>query len=133
MVKTIDDYSARSKEVQAKYRKFQKENIGICTFCGIGQPGSVNEIVEENKYFWIIKNAFPYSIWDGEEVAEHLLIVPKNHIINFSEMKNGQKKVFVKILDKYDKLNYSFLERCDDTKLKSMPHQHTHLIRLSHS
>lgn len=123
------DYSERSAEVNKKYNEFLGSHNN-CSFCIIGQSESINEILEENRYFWVIKNAFPYAVWDGRKVIEHLLIVPKQHIVSFSEMTNKQRKSMVKIINKYDQLEYSFMERCASNKEKSMPHQHTHLIKV---
>lgn len=124
------DYLKRTKAVDEKYAKYRKEHGGSCDFCEIGTLNSINNIVKEHKHFWIIKNAFPYSVWDNEPVVDHLLIVPKKHVINVSDLTKNQRNSLMKIINKYDKLDYSFMERCANNKEKSMPHQHTHLIKV---
>ncbi len=49
-----------------------------CVFCAISskEPESV---IEENPHTLVVKNQFGYSVWDGCEVLEHLMIVPKKH------------------------------------------------------
>lgn len=58
-----------------------------CPFCSL----SKNDIVEERKYFYVILARAPYC-------EDHLLIIPKRHIILLKEMRWREKREVQKIL-----------------------------------
>lgn len=129
MIKRNIDYSKRSQRIENRYAKYRQKHNDSCDFCNIGMPDSINTIIENHKHFWVIKNEFPYSTWDSEKVVDHLLVVPKKHVASIFKLSGSQRNSLMKIINKYDKLGYSFMERSADNKEKSMTHQHTHLIK----
>lgn len=119
----------RSRKEEKTYKTYLKgiDHTG-CVFCQI-QAGS-DQLVEETKYFKIIKNLFAYSIWDGQQVVDHLMIVPKTHTDTLANMTDSQKIEYVNLIEKYEKLHYNTYTRVPSSTVKSISHQHTHLIKL---
>ena len=80
----------------------------------------------------IIKNIFPYDVWDGYEVSDHLMIVPKQHTETIGDFSKEELQEYVNILAKYEKMGYSIYARAPQNKRKTVPHEHTHLIMLNY-
>jgi diadenosine tetraphosphate (Ap4A) HIT family hydrolase len=101
-------------------------DAGNCPLCDDGQRG---ETVEETKLFRVAKNNFPYEIFDGRNVEDHLMIIPKRHVKNLYEYTTDEKMEFMKLATKYDSLGYSLFARADVNPTKTVSHQHAHLIK----
>lgn len=118
----------RSSKQERLYRKHQKHvDAGTCSFCVIDEGH--DQFVRGTKSFKIIRNKFPYTFWDGQDVVEHLMIVPRVHSATFSFTDDKQKIEYVDLLTHYDKLGYNIYARAPQSVMKSIPHQHTHLIK----
>lgn len=132
MLKNLVSKARRSRKVQARYKKYRDKHHG-CTFCQIGKKDNGNEIVDETKHFWVVTNLFPYEIWDSKPVVSHLLVVPKEHFHGLDEMTRSERATLIEILDRYEKRGYSFYGRSPKNTMRSMEHQHTHLIEVGES
>ena len=127
--KDIVARSRRSRKVQLQYDEFKATHKGKkCTFCTIGKT-ALNDIVAEYKHFYVIKNKFPYEIWENSPVIDHLMIIPKEHFYELADMTPSERKTLVEIIGVYESLGYSFYGRSPENTSRSMIHQHTHLIR----
>ena len=121
-------YHARTDEDSNRYREYLKKQIG-CVFCQIPDSIYIKNVTEENESFWILKNEFPYAVYDGGKVVDHLMIVPKKHIEGISNLTEHEQKGLIELLIKYELLGYSFMARCPNDNGKTIAHQHTHLIK----
>jgi ATP adenylyltransferase len=129
MSQIAEYYYGRLKTEGQRYRAFRKQ-WDECSFCAIGHPdNTLNVIVEQDDDFWVIKNAFPYVVFDSIEVTDHLLVVPKKHVESITELEPDERQKLVEILSRYEARGYSFMARSPSNPAKSMPHQHTHLIK----
>lgn len=122
----------RSRKEELKYRKYQKESRADaskvkCLFCDINE--NHEQFLSQTKHFKIIKNIFGYSIWDNQLVAQHLMIVPKKHTTKLGNLPSDAANEFLAIIDKYEDLGFNFYARSPGSIIKSIPHQHTHLIK----
>lgn len=108
------------------YRKSLK-NEKECYFCN---PES-KVILEKTDNFYIMKNNFPYDIWDYNKVSRHLLLVSKKHFINLDEFSKNLLIEYVKILQKYSKMDYDIFIRASNSSTKTQSHFHTHFIKVS--
>jgi diadenosine tetraphosphate (Ap4A) HIT family hydrolase len=118
----------RSSKLEKVYRKHQKQtDTAICTFCNIHEGHA--QFVKDMKFFTIIRNRFPYSFWDGQGVADHLMIVPHKHIDSLGTLDDNEKIEYVDILQQYEKQGYNVYARAPQSVMKSIVHQHTHLIK----
>ena len=109
-------------------KKIAKANTG-CGFCGFDSDKK-DEVLKHYEYFWLVKNIFPYDIWDDQGVIDHLMLIPKRHIDSIGDMDNKELLEHSKIIGIYDQLGYSIYARSSSNIIKSVAHQHTHLIKL---
>lgn len=120
---------SRSRKKEKQYILYKKSRTNdTCIFCNM--KTEANKVVEEYPYFWVIENRFGYEMWDGCGVDEHLMIVPKRHIDSLSEMNDSEKLQYIEVVSQYEGNGYSIYSRANQNNTKSVPHQHTHFIRV---
>lgn len=118
----------RTRKEFLKYRKHRKQkDESVCDFCNISKNSA--QFVEQTTNFQVIKNAYPYTVWDSISVTDHLMIIPKRHIENLSDLPNSDKVEFVDLIAKYENKGYNIYARSPHSIVKTIPHQHTHLIK----
>lgn len=120
----------RDRKGELVYRAYLKNTVyakDICVFCEI-KKGS-DQIVKEGKLFRVIINAFPYTLWDSCSVVEHMMIVPKRHIHSINKFTKDEIEEYHRITASYEKNGYDLYSRGLSSSMKSIAHQHTHLIK----
>lgn len=118
----------RSRKESRKYKAYTKQtDPSVCRFCTITPED--DQYVDSTEYFNIIKNAFPYSIWDSQRVVDHLMVTPKVHTDNLGSMSTDARLEYVALLEKYEKQGYNIYARAPTSIIKTIVHQHTHLIK----
>jgi diadenosine tetraphosphate (Ap4A) HIT family hydrolase len=118
----------RSRHTAKKYDRYIKTLASDeCQFCLLSKDDS--GFVKESKYFWVIKNKFPFSVWDYRDVTDHLMIVPKQHTDTLSSLSSQAALEFVNLVSDYEASGYSIYARAPSNPVKSVIHQHTHLIK----
>lgn len=119
----------RSIREERMYRRYRRDHKGEeCPFCGIAKGHE--QYVEETRYFKVIRNRIPYSIWDGQGVLEHLMIAPKSHTDRLGSLHARAAVEYIGLIDKYESAGYNVYARAPTSSVKSIVHQHTHLIKL---
>ncbi len=119
---------ARKRSLQKRYDKDVKDSPkDLCVFCEI-KPND-DQFIDQTKYFMVVKNIYPYSVWDGQGVLDHIMIMPKRHTVAVADFNKNELEDFNQLLQKYDLLDYDFAGRTAKSKGKSIAHQHTHLIK----
>ena len=116
----------KNHRVYATYAKKAKKQD--CDFCNFNTRDK--QVVASVDDFWIINNIFPYDMWDSAGVKDHLMVVPKRHADAIGDFTAKEQTSFAKILGNYDKKGYSIYARAPGNVIKSVVHQHTHLIAL---
>jgi diadenosine tetraphosphate (Ap4A) HIT family hydrolase len=58
------------------------------------------------------------------------MIVPKIHTAKLSEIGDEASVEFIRLVETYEMNGYSLYARAVNSKLRSVVHQHTHLIKL---
>lgn len=121
----------RTRSSQLKYLKTIKSrtSTGNCAFCNFSVGDG--ETKKEYTHFYVTINLFPYDQWDGHQVIEHLMIVPKRHIEGLHEYSAQEKDEYLEIVGSYEQQGYSLYSRAPTDHTKSVLHQHSHLIKLS--
>ncbi len=117
----------RSKSKEVEYRQYLKElaRKGVpCVFC----DERYYEQIEEFKQFRIINNKFPYTLWDSSVVVAHFMIVPKRHIDSIADFEKKEIVEYHSIASAYERKGYDLYSRGLNSSMKSVLHQHTHLI-----
>jgi diadenosine tetraphosphate (Ap4A) HIT family hydrolase len=104
---------------------------GICVFCEYNS--SPENIIRTYRHFLLIPNLFPYVLWDGCKVTDHLLLMPTRHIESLSELTAQESAEYVQIVSSLEDDGYAIYARPAGSAGKSIPHQHTHLIRIDNN
>lgn len=121
--------ATRSTKEEHSYKLHRRRETGSrCVFCAISKNDK--QYVEETTYFKVIRNLFPYSIWDGQGVHDHLMIIPKAHTDKLGNMNEKAAIEYLQIIDRYESEGYNLYARAPASTVKSVVHQHTHLILL---
>lgn len=112
-----------------RYMRRRKSRAGSkgCPFCEITSKSE--QLLRETEYFKIVHNIFPYNKWDGSKVIDHLMIVPKEHTDSLNTLTPEAMQEFVKDISKYESMGYDVFARSPQSTIKSIVHQHTHLIK----
>ena len=108
-----------------KNRKQLKTGDKKCPFCSLPEE----QIVENGKTMMVIENLFPYQFWDFMKVTEHLMIVPKRHIESRGKLDQTERDELISTMADYQYRGYNMYGREQGNVIKSVPHQHTHLIK----
>ena len=106
-------------------RALYKSNPNACPFCDM----SAIEIVAKGKLTLVVRNIFPYEYWEFMDVTDHLLVIPKRHVSSLGQLTKDEKLETMEILAKYEAQSYNIYARTADNNMKTIPHQHTHLIK----
>ncbi len=118
----------RSRKESILYANdLKKSKPTVCVFCDIN-PDS-EQFISETKFFKVIRNIYPYSLWDGQVVYDHLMVVPKKHTDRLSELVDGAKAEFIDVTAPYEAEGYNLYARAPSSIIKTVVHQHTHLIK----
>lgn len=118
----------RSRKETKLYDKYQATvDKTQCSFCHLKENGE--QIVQETDGFLVVRNLFPYSIWDGQRVADHLMVVPRQHTDTLSDLDAQQAIEYLGVISEYEKQGYNVYARAPSSHMKSIMHQHTHLIK----
>ena len=118
----------RSRKQSKQYGLYlRRADPKVCAFCGVKPEDA--RFVEQTANFQVIKNDFPYSLWDAQGVTSHLMVIPIRHTDNLGKMTNQEKVEYVDILEKYEDRGYSIYARAPSSAVKTIFHQHTHLIK----
>jgi len=116
----------RSRKEHLTYQTYITK-VKNCEFCKLTADDPV--FVSESKYFYVVRNKFPYSYWDIQPVIEHLLLIPKKHTDSLSKLPKEAAVEFVDTISKYEKNGFGVYARTPGSVQKSIAHQHTHLIK----
>jgi diadenosine tetraphosphate (Ap4A) HIT family hydrolase len=122
----------RSRKVVKAYRsevgkKLPKAGLHNCPFCDYRK----DLLVLDGNRMIIIKNIFPYQYWEFMDVEDHLMVVPKRHVVSLLELNKEERLEAMELYAEYEAKGYNIYGRSDDNKIKTVAHQHTHLIKVS--
>lgn len=117
----------RSRKDQRTYDlKLQSATTDECYFCAANHV-SVSTVAA-TKHFIISRNTFPYKVWDGCGVIDHLILSPRRHINALSELSTDEQVDYMAQLARYEAKGYSVYTRSPTNRSRSIAHQHTHFI-----
>lgn len=117
----------RKRKHELAYNKHKLTEMDECIFCAIHTDNA--GIVYEATSFWIYKNLFKYTAWDNRNVTDHVMIVPKRHILTLAELSAHEKNEYMTLLSEYDSKGYSSYLRASTNTAKTIQHLHAHLIQ----
>ena len=123
--------AARSRKEQVEYKTYTNAHNtsgATCQFCAIGSDSP--QFVSQTVNFKIIRNIFSYSVWDGQRVTDHLLVIPVIHTDSLKNIPAVAAKEYLELISAYEQKGYNVYARAPGSNKKSVVHQHTHLIKL---
>jgi ATP adenylyltransferase len=118
----------RTRHTERAYKHYRKHKEDKCDFCHFSADSP--EVIAEYPLFWHVVNKFGYAVWDGCRVVEHSMIVPKRHVVSLSEFTPEEALEYFALTSEFEGDGNSLYSRSDKQVTKSVPHQHTHIIRL---
>src|SRR5690606_219671 len=93
--------ATRSTKEELQYHKYRRtQDESSCSFCTIRKES--DQYVKETDQFRVIRNRFPYSIWDGQSVIDHLMITPKKHTDNLGDVDSDGASEYLKLVHEYE-------------------------------
>lgn len=120
----------RSTKEEHSYKRLRKSDARRdCSFCAINEGDA--QYVSETTHLKVIRNRTPYSLWDSQGVADHLMVVPKTHTDKLGSLGPEAAVEFIGLIDQYESAGYNLYARSLTSTNRSVVHQHTHLIKLS--
>lgn len=120
--------ATRNRKEDVTYKKYLKTlDPKKCVFCDIKKGDE--QFIKQTKYSKVIKNIFPYSLWELIDVKEHLMITPVRHTGSLGDLNDKEALDYMKLLQEYEAKGYNLYSRAPDSPTKSIPHQHMHLIK----
>lgn len=113
-----------------KQYKYYLENTPAkaCDFCTLAIDDG--QVTGESEHFWIAINLFGYALWDDTNVEKHIMLVPKRHVTTLGELTTVERDDYIKQLALHEDQGYSMYTRATGNAEKSIPHLHTHLMKL---
>ncbi|HEX4662651.1 MAG TPA: HIT domain-containing protein [Candidatus Saccharimonadales bacterium] len=113
------------RQTRKKYTSHPKPTS--CPFCDHQQIK--DRVVAETEHAFIVPNRVFYDLWEFRSVTDHLLVLPKRHVRSLGDLNDAEKLDIMNILGEYESKNYNVYARSVDSVQRSVPHQHTHLIK----
>lgn len=107
-------------------RKFSFPKPAGCPFC---EHILLDHVIEQTEHHIIVKNHFMYDVWELRRVTDHLLVLPKRHVLSLNELTDTERLDHMNLLAKYEVLSYNIYARGIGSKQRTVDHQHTHLIQ----
>ena len=98
-----------------------------CDFCDAEHTAP--RIVQELEHAYVIPNRTFYDVWEMRRVTDHLLIIPKRHVLHLSQLSKAERADIINAMAQYEAEGYQIYARSPDSGARSVPHQHTHLIK----
>ena len=118
----------RTRKYQKAYNHYRKHHPAYsCQFCDFAN--GAEHLRRTFTHFWIVDNLFPYHIWDSSRTVEHMLLVPKRHIISIADYTHEEREEYMAIIAEYESSGYNIYSRSSANKSKTVAHQHTHFIK----
>lgn len=113
------------------YNKYiHREPDTTCALC----DSTRFSVIEQGMHCRVVRNNYPYDVWENTSVLEHLMIVPNQHVANLGDTTTECMHEIMKYMAKYEYDGYNIYARTTDNNIRSIgAHQHTHLIKIDDS
>jgi diadenosine tetraphosphate (Ap4A) HIT family hydrolase len=100
-----------------------------CPFCELDD----RKVYKDGPHCMVVANLHPYEFWDMHNVVEHVLLIPKRHVESLDELSDEEKLEVMSTMAEYEAQGYSVYWRSQTNGARTVPHQHTHLIKVDNS
>lgn len=104
---------------------------GQDTPCPLCEDASSRDIELSTDTMHIMANDYPYYMFDGRQVDGHMMLVPRRHVGNLSDLDDRERDEYWRLYLQLSDEGYTTMTRPAGNERRSVPgHVHTHLIRL---
>lgn len=118
--------SGRNPKIQKIYAvEMETRDPNKCNFCELGSQRVIGYFATHA----VIENLYPYELFDDMIVEDHLLIVPRRHIVGINEFTDEERTDFLDTVSEFEEEGYTLFARAPQNKAKSVVHQHSHLVK----
>lgn len=115
----------RYRKHVGKFRE-QKDQPG----CALCDPSQLL-IIKEYPHSILVHNRYPYDLWEGRDVMEHRMVLPKRHLAGFGEFTREEKHEILDLIAEHEAEGFDIYARSVHSTERSVRlHQHTHLIKV---
>ncbi len=97
-----------------------------CPFC---DETTVAKAVAGNEHVYLVPNIVQYDLWELHDVTDHLLVIPRRHAKTLAELSKAERQAVIDVCAEYEAKGYGIYARGNGSVLRSVTHQHTHLIK----
>ena len=101
-----------------------------CPFCA---PETLANALVTTDAYYIVPNLTKYDLWESHDVEHHLMIIPRRHVESLADLDNHEMLEIMKKIADYEHNGYSVYARGVGFSMRSVKHQHTHLIKASNT
>lgn len=124
--------SGRLLTVEKAYTRDTKEKnkrYGRKVPCPLCEDISSRHIKFSTETMIVMANDYPYHMYDGAAVEDHMMLVPRRHLHSLSQLDKQEQAEYWKLYIKLADMGYNTVTRPRSNKRRSVPgHVHTHLI-----
>lgn len=119
------------RKTNLSYRKLSgvDRRRGLCPFCN--NESGIDKAIYSNDLIYVIPNRTKYDIFEGREVTEHYMIIPRRHVETMDELSDDERLAIMKVASDYEKQGFNVYARGVGSITRSVKHQHTHLIKIT--
>jgi diadenosine tetraphosphate (Ap4A) HIT family hydrolase len=110
-------------------KQYHKRQQRGCPFC---DEKTLAKAVFKNDLVYVVPNLTHYDLWELHDVTDHLLVMPKRHVKSLQELTPEERLAIMDVAARYESQGYNVYARGVDFVVRSVEHQHTHLIKATH-
>ncbi|HEY1064413.1 MAG TPA: HIT domain-containing protein [Candidatus Saccharimonadales bacterium] len=115
----------QTRKTRNKYHSFPPS--ADCHFCDPHK--NTEHIFEETQHAYVIPNRTFYDQWELRKVIDHRMVIPKQHTNTLNDLSTEALTDIMQIIARYESEGYEVYARSPGSSSRSVPHQHTHLIK----
>lgn len=115
-----------SRQTFKKYQ--QRKKVPGCPFC---DPNEISyRLAFETDHCVVVPNQTPYEVWEHHRVLEHLMVIPKRHVVGLYDLTDEELLDITRIYARFEQQGFSIYARADANPRRSVEHLHHHLIKI---
>lgn len=118
------------RKVKQYFRNQKADEGQPCQFCSL--EAMRPQLVHEYEHCYVVNNRLHYDLWEGRDVVDQLMLIPKRHVRGLFELNDDEKLEIVKLMGHYEERDYNVYARSVASSSRSIEHQHTNLIKTKH-
>jgi hypothetical protein len=119
--RSAEVYAAYSRQIKLSDSKGPEADCALCDEARV--------VVNEQGPVRVIQNDFPYAVYQGLPVKEHMMAVTARHVSDLADLTAEEAAVYWRVCAEYNKRSYTLFTQAATKSQRSIPgHIHTHMI-----